>query len=527
MLGFLRALQEDKPRGVLLLLVYLSLLVDNMLLTVVVPVIPDYLVTSEGLVLAPVPQDPFPLTAGLRGDNASSRLTATSPSSASAAASPPSAAGCGPGPGRGMGKCGAGAEGGSATRPAAAVTEESDGSGEGGRVGLLLSSKAWVQLAANPVVGVLTATLGTRIPLLAGSINLVLASMLFALGESYAGLFVARSLQGVASACIGVAGMCLVAEQFPEESERSRALGLVLGSIALGVLLGYPLGSVAYEFLGKPAPFLVVCGLAFVLALLQLTLLDVRSPTQAGAPAAPAAPALSTRWRALVSDWAVLLSAGAILLSSSCLAILEPCLPIWLKTSIRPEKWQMGTVFLPDSVGYLLGTHFLGEPALWLGRWRVASAALMLLGVSAALVCTARNLWQLVLPHFGLGLGVGSVDAALVPLLAYLVDTRHGAGYGAVYALQQTAVSLAYALGPMLGGALMRVVGFPWLMRSLGALCLLCSPLLALLARLDMPDKLPQRRRSLASQAVVNYQSGEAPPHRTAYARFGDSDDSD
>ncbi|KAE8748277.1 hypothetical protein FOCC_FOCC004913, partial [Frankliniella occidentalis] len=157
---------------------------------------------------------------------------------------------------------------------------------------------------------------------------------MFALSESYAGLFVARSLQGVASACIGVAGMCLVAEQFPEESERSRALGLVLGSIALGVLLGYPLGSVAYEFLGKPAPFLVVCAMAFVLALLQLMLLDVRNPSQPGAPAA--APALPTRWRALMSDWAVLLSAGAILLSSSCLAILEPCLPIWLKASIRP-----------------------------------------------------------------------------------------------------------------------------------------------------------------------------------------------
>ncbi|XP_034254331.1 synaptic vesicular amine transporter-like [Thrips palmi] len=410
MMGFLRALQEDKPRGVLLALVYVSLLLDNMLLTVVVPVIPDYLVTSEGL------------------------------------------------------------------RPG------DDGSGEGGRVGLLLSSKAWVQLAANPVVGALTATLGTRLPLLAGSVNLVLASMLFALGESYAGLFIARSLQGVASACIGVAGMCLVAEQFPEESERSRALGLVLGAIALGVLLGYPLGSVAYEFLGKPAPFLVVCSLAFVLALMQLLLLDVRN---------------SASSQALASDWAVLLSAGTILLSSSCLAILEPCLPIWLKASIRPEKWQMGTVFLPDSVGYLLGTHLLGEPALWLGRWRVAAAALMLLGVSAALVCSARNLWQLVLPHFGLGLGVGAVDAALVPLLAYLVDTRHGAGYGAVYALQQTAVSLAYALGPMLGGALMRVVGFPWLMRVLGALCLLCSPLLALLARLDLPDKLPQIPRIL------------------------------
>lgn len=44
----------------------------------------------------------------------------------------------------------------------------------------------------------------------------------------------------------------------------------------------------------------------------------------------------------------------------------------------------------------------------------------------------------------------------------------------------------------MLGGVLMRVVGFPWLMRALGALCLVCCPLLALLARLDQPDKMPQ-----------------------------------
>lgn len=35
MLAFLRALREDKPRSTLLILVYLSLLLDNMLLTVV------------------------------------------------------------------------------------------------------------------------------------------------------------------------------------------------------------------------------------------------------------------------------------------------------------------------------------------------------------------------------------------------------------------------------------------------------------------------------------------------------------
>lgn len=53
----------------------------------------------------------------------------------------------------------------------------------------------------------------------------------------------------------------------------------------------------------------------------------------------------------------------------------------------------------------------------------------------------------LTLPHFGLGLGIGVVDSALVPLLATLVDSRHSAHYGCVYALQQMAVSLAYCLG--------------------------------------------------------------------------------
>lgn len=44
-------------------------------------------------------------------------------------------------------------------------------------------------------------------------------------------------------------------------------------------------------------------------------------------------------------------------------------------------------------------------------------------------------------------MGVGTVDAALMPLLAALVDTRHGGAYGAVYSIAQAAVALAYFLG--------------------------------------------------------------------------------
>lgn len=68
-------------------------------------------------------------------------------------------------------------------------------------------------------------------------------------------------MQGIASACIGVCGMSLIAQLYPEEEKRSRVMGVILGSVALGVLIGYPFGGILYDFVGKSAPFyiLAVC----------------------------------------------------------------------------------------------------------------------------------------------------------------------------------------------------------------------------------------------------------------------------
>ncbi|XP_033611483.1 uncharacterized protein LOC111874724 isoform X2 [Cryptotermes secundus] len=135
---------------------------------------------------------------------------------------------------------------------------------ENGRVGLLLSSKALIQLMMNPVVGALTAHVGYQLPLFVGSINLLVATLLFAFGEHFLALLLARSLQGIASACISVSGMCLVAEQFPDDVIRSRIMGIVLGSMALGVLVGYPFGSLMYDFVGKMAPFFIISVAVFL-----------------------------------------------------------------------------------------------------------------------------------------------------------------------------------------------------------------------------------------------------------------------
>ncbi|XP_017480971.1 PREDICTED: synaptic vesicular amine transporter-like [Rhagoletis zephyria] len=135
---------------------------------------------------------------------------------------------------------------------------------ENSSIGILLSMKALVQLIFNPIVGNMTTKFGYRLPIVAGTFLLLLSSLVFSVGETYMELLLARAIQGVGSACIGVCGMSLVAQLYPEEDRRSKVMGIILGSIALGVLLGYPFGSILYDLIGKSAPFIILSTVIFL-----------------------------------------------------------------------------------------------------------------------------------------------------------------------------------------------------------------------------------------------------------------------
>jgi len=59
-----------------------------------------------------------------------------------------------------------------------------------------------------------------------------------------------------------IAGMGMLAENFPDDKERGNAMGVALGGLALGVLIGPPFGGIMYQFVGKTAPFLILACLA-------------------------------------------------------------------------------------------------------------------------------------------------------------------------------------------------------------------------------------------------------------------------
>ncbi|ETE63258.1 Chromaffin granule amine transporter, partial [Ophiophagus hannah] len=428
-----------ESRKLVLLVVFVALLVDNMLFTVVVPIIPSFLYAahkniSHSAIQATLPRVPVPFSANpttlvlLDYDN----ITVTVSSHDILASVSGSQEGII-----------------ASSFPMEALNHScADGmdslSNENVRVGLLFASKALMQLIANPFVGPLT-------------------------NRSYTLMFIARALQGFGSACSSVAGLGMLASVYPDDCERGNAMGIALGGLALGVLVGAPFGSVMYEFVGKSSPFLILAALALLDGVLQLCILH---PTKISPENIKGTSLLTLLW-----DPYILIAAGSICFGNMGVAILEATLPIWMIQNMCSPEWQLGVAFLPASISYLIGTNLFGILANKMGRWLCSLIGMMVIGVSLLCIPLAHNIYGLIGPNSGLGFALGMVDSSMMPIMGYLVDLRHTSVYGSVYAIADVAFCLGFAIGPSTGGALIRAIGFPWLMAIIAGINLAYAPL--------------------------------------------------
>ncbi|XP_018363592.1 PREDICTED: synaptic vesicular amine transporter [Trachymyrmex cornetzi] len=361
-------------------------------------------------------------------------------------------------------------------------------------VGMMFASKAFVQLLANPIVGPLTHKIGYSIPMFTGFIIMFLSTLIFAFGRSYGILFLARALQGIGSSCSSVSGMGMLAERYQDDKERGNAMGIALGGLALGVLIGPPFGGVMYEFVGKSAPFLVLSALALGDGLLQLLMLQ---PSVVYTEAEP--PSL----KSLITDPYIVLAAGAITFANMGIAMLEPSLPIWMMDTMGASRWKQGATFLPASISYLIGTNLFGPLGHKMGRWLASLIGLVVIGICLMCIPLARSIDHLIVPNAGLGFAIGMVDSSMMPELGYLVDIRHSAVYGSVYAIGDVAFCLGFAIGPALSGTLVNTIGFEWMLFGIALLNFMYAPLMYFLRA--PPTKEEKKSLIIGEKSSVRY----------------------
>uniref|UniRef100_UPI00358F9866 synaptic vesicular amine transporter-like isoform X3 n=1 Tax=Myxine glutinosa TaxID=7769 RepID=UPI00358F9866 len=306
------------------------------------------------------------------------------------------------------------------------------------RVGLLLASKPVVQLLVSPIIGFLTNRIGYGIPLFSGFIMMFVSTMVFAFAENYAVLFFARAVQGIGSACSSISGMALLASLYQDDNDRGVVMGIALGGLAMGVLVGPPFGSVLYYFFGKPTPFLILASLIVLDGALQLFIMKIPkvvAETQKGTP-------LLT----LLKDPYILFASGVLCFGNMAIGVAEAIIPIWMLRTMCSTDWELGVALLPASISYAIAVNLFGVMANKMGRWLCSMIGLILSGASCITIPYAVNIYTMIPPTFILGFSLGLIDCSMVPLMAHLVDIRHVSVYGGVYAITDGAFSLGYAV---------------------------------------------------------------------------------
>nr|XP_033805378.1 LOW QUALITY PROTEIN: chromaffin granule amine transporter [Geotrypetes seraphini] len=451
--------ESRESQRLVLVVVFIALLLDNMLLTVVVPIVPTFLYDTE---YQNGNSSREPLLHTVSAPHASSSVfsyynNTTVPILEDAARD----SGGEPEPTRAL----------NSTPPPRkhCVDGEEFLTDENVRVGLLFASKALVQLLVNPFVGPLTNRIGYHIPMFAGFVIMFLSTIMFAFSSTYTLLFVARALQGLGSSFSTVAGLGMLASIYTDDLERGNAMGIALGGLALGVLAGAPFGSVIYELVGKTAPFLILAFLSLPDSALQLCILQ---PSKIAPESIKGTPLLT-----LLRDPYILIAAGCLCFANMGVAMLEPTLPIWMMETMCSPNWQLGMGFLPASIAYLIGTNLFGVLAHKMGRWLCSMIGMALVGISLLCVPLARDIYGLIAPNGGLGFAIGMVDSAIMPVMGYLVDLRHASVYGSVYAIADVAFCMGFAIGPSVGGVIVKAIGFPWLMVIIGIINITYTPL--------------------------------------------------
>ncbi|KAL1772823.1 chromaffin granule amine transporter isoform X1 [Sigmodon hispidus] len=505
-----RLLKEGrKSRQLVLVVVFVALLLDNMLLTVVVPIVPSFLYATEFKdVNSSLPRSPVNSQQVLTSpafstifsffDNITMTVEEHTPFRVAwtNGTIPPPVTETSSVP---KNNCLQGIE----------FLEE-----ENVRVGVLFASKALMQLLVNPFVGPLTNRIGYHIPMFAGFMIMFLSTLMFAFSGTYALLFVARTLQGIGSSFSSVAGLGMLASVYTDNHERGKAMGIALGGLALGLLVGAPFGSVMYEFVGKSSPFLILAFLALLDGALQLCILW---PSKVSSESVMGTPLLT-----LLKDPYILVAAGSICLANMGVAILEPTLPIWMMQTMCSPVWQLGLAFLPASVAYLIGTNLFGVLANKMGRWLCSLVGMLAVGISLLCVPLAHSILGLIGPNAGLGFAIGMVDSSLMPIMGYLVDLRHTSVYGSVYAIADVAFCMGFAIGPFTGGAVVQVIGFPWLMVIIGVINIAYAPLCCFLKN---PPAREEKLAILSQECLMETQMYAAQKPTKEFPLGENSDD--
>lgn len=303
--------------------------------------------------------------------------------------------------------------------------------------GVLFSSYAVSMVIATIFAGYVVDRYGPKTPLLVGLIGMGLATFLFAVGQPFWLLLVARLAQGFSGGISWVAALALIAATHPIET-RGKAMGLALAGTSLGFLVGPPLAGVMATKWGTASPFILAGIIAIIDGILRVILVkDAELPDDdTGGPL--------TVLR-VPGSWSIVL---LVAYGAAIPAAIQPVLP----QHLHSDEFTIGMLYSASAVAVLFANPMAGTLTA-----KVRASTLALVGIivgAASLVVLAYATTPVIA---GIAMACMGVSGAFTLTPANTLISEQGQRstpptLGGTFALSNLAYGAGMTIGPLLTG---------------------------------------------------------------------------
>jgi len=336
--------------------------------------------------------------------------------------------------------------------------------------GVLFGSYAAALLVGSWAMASLLRRHGTRRLMVGGLLGLVVTTVLYLRADSYVGLLVARTLQGVAAAATWTAGPAVLASS-TSSSRRGRVLAVAHAGSALGTLLGPPVGGALYR-LSPSAPFVVLVAVVVIALLGALRVLP--TGTTITARAVP----LSK----LLRNPGVVVVGLTIAVGGGVMTMLEPVMPLYLARRFDVDTSTIGLLFGCALVCYAVAAAPVGVLADRFGSVVVSAVGLVASAAILPLLTIAPSVPTIAVTFAVLGIAMCFTLAPGMAAMATAVDVawrgeggRDDVDYATVYAIYNTAYAIGMFAGPVIGSGLVDVVDVAGAVQIVAVACALSA----------------------------------------------------
>lgn len=314
---------------------------------------------------------------------------------------------------------------------------------DGTTLGLLLACHAAMQLLFTPFWGRLSDRIGRRPVMLLTIAGTAIALLIMGLAESLAQLFVARLLSGAFGANISVATAYLT--DVTKEADRTRWMGMIGASFAVGFTLGPPIGGVLAR-LGDGTPMLVAAGMSALNLVWAFAAL--REPERR---ADRGEAGMKSRLDVL-RDSAIARICVVYFLFSLAVTQLETTFALFMAARFGYDELGVGLVMLGMAVimGGIQGGGMKRLSAKYHER-KLVLTGLSVMTVAFFFLPLPGSVAWLMLP---LGLAAVGRGISQPPMMSFVSLRADEASRGIVLGVFQSSASAARVVGPVLAGLL-------------------------------------------------------------------------